>query len=698
MKKNKIFLFFSLVFILSFIFYTATNSNLDKTIEEINNYDSKPFVDVYGKQRIEQKFVSRVDNLDNISLQIGTYGKTFMDEVIQLNVYDSQLDLIVSKNINVSSLNDCQYINIDFDEQNSKLEKYTLEVMCEKCTKEKPIALFGVESHEVDALSKFNEVPINYSMTLLLSGTNYNYAYIKILFVLFIINIVLILKNISVKKIDEILSKKYMFNILHFVISIIGIISLYKIIYIYSYMSHYSINYLMLLLVSLTIIIYLLIYSLKNYHKLENIFLTLMIPIGLAYLIFMIPNQVADENVHYVSAYNIATGNIMNLNLYAEYPHQMLENSPSVVTNYEKLTEVLKLSPDFKNVATSNTNSRYISILYLPASTGLFIGKTLNLSCYLGYYLARVLSFVVFLFIGYCCIKIIPFGKMVMFVYLFNPMLIHQIISISADSLIISFCLLFVCYILKLLYDDDKLTKKRLLILSFLTICVALGKYVYIPLILLLFLLFKNESPKNKKILFSLFGISVILCIGLYIYINFVDVGPGSSYTIQNNVDSLAQLKNVIKHPTIFFEMYYRTFMQLGSYYLETFLGSSLGWLNVHINELIIYSYLILLCFSPFLSINEKYPNIKLKISFLLITIITAMLIIFGLYLSWTPVGDLVALGIQGRYFLPIAFMLLLIPIQKDRYIKINNSNLVISLILIMINVCTITTIIYNFI
>ena len=699
MKKNKqILLFIPLIFILFLIFYVATNANLNSATYAINNDSSKPFVDIYDKQILTQKFVSLVDNLNSISLQIGTYGKNFTNEEIEFNIYDDKLNLINSKSIAVKSLTDCQYIDIELNDKESILEKYVLEVRCEKCTKEKAIALFGLESQDINTLSQLNNEPINYSMTLLLNGTSYNYTYLKILIVLFIINIILIFRNMNFERINKFISKKYIFCIIEFITSLVGLISLYKLIYIYSYMVNYSIIYLLSLLFSITIIIYLIIYSFKNYDKLENLFLTLMIPIGLAYLIFMIPNHIPDEHTHYVSAYNIASGNILNMNLYTEYPHEMLINSKDQVSTYEKLNEMLNLNPNFKNVATSNSNNRYISILYLPASTGIFIGKVFNLPCYLGYYLGRLLGFIAFLFMAYSCIKLIPFGKMIMFIYVFNPMLIHQIISISADSLIISFCLLFVCYILNLLYNKEKLTNKKLLLLSFLTICVAMGKYVYIPLVLLLMLLAKDETSKNKRRLLTLFISSIVLCIGLYFYVNILNPAPASLYIIENNVDSLKQLKNVIMHPTIFFEMFYRTILQLGPYYLETFLGSSLGWLNIYVNKLIIYSYLILLCLSPFLVKEKKYPDIKLKLSFLFITIVTSMLVIFGLYLGWTPVGALVALGIQGRYFIPIAFMLLLMLIQKDRYIKINNLNIVISLFLIIINICTISTIIYNFI
>ena len=417
-------------------------------------------------------------------------------------------------------------------------------------------------------------------------------------------------------------------------------------------------------IVNLDLIIFNLI---KRECKLEHVFLNLMIPVGCCYLVLIIPNYVYDEAAHSYRAYVISEGHIItdrqsDNKPKMEVPKDLIDSIN--VHTYKQLVEAINKKTDYNNLVLVGDDgvgaTGYPFVCYIFSSIGMLIGRILNLNIIIAYYLAKILSFISFLILSFYTLKKLPIGKIIMFVYLFNPMLIHQIISISADSLIISFCLLFVCYILNLLYNKEKLTNKKFLLLSFLTICVAMGKYVYIPLVLLLMLLTKDETSKNKRRLLTLFISSIVLCIGLYFYVNILNPAPASLYIIENNVDSLKQLKNVIMHPTIFFEMFYRTILQLGPYYLETFLGSSLGWLNIYVNKLIIYSYLILLCLSPFLVKEKKYPDIKLKLSFLFITIITSMLVIFGLYLGWTPVGALVALGIQGRYFIPIAFMILL--------------------------------------
>ena len=73
------------------------------------------------------------------------------------------------------------------------------------------------------------------------------------------------------------------------------------------------------------------------------------------------------------------------------------------------------------------------------------------------------------------------------------------------------------------------------------------------------------------------------------------------------------------------------------------------------------------------------------------------MLIIYGLYLNWTAVGKDVAVGVQGRYMIPIFILPLLTLCGKERFIKINNPMLICSIILVFIHYNTICTIISFF-
>ena len=115
-------------------------------------------------------------------------------------------------------------------------------------------------------------------------------------------------------------------------------------------------------------------------------------------------------------------------------------------------------------------------------------------------------------------------------------------------------------------------------------------------------------------------------------------------------------------------------------------------------NLLISVSYLLILVFSV-ISQKEKKTYEKIpKLLMISIVIIEYGAIITGMSLQWTSVGNLIAEGVQGRYFLPVMILLLLALIPKNNSINIKNKELKFSALLVAIHSATIATIICNFI
>ena len=81
--------------------------------------------------------------------------------------------------------------------------------------------------------------------------------------------------------------------------------------------------------------------------------------------------------------------------------------------------------------------------------------------------------------------------------------------------------------------------------------------------------------------------------------------------------------------------------------------------------------------------------NARLKIAdrawLFFISGVSVAIIIIGMYLTWTGVGAIVADGVQGRYFIPIAF-LLLISISNSLFSKIKHSDIIVIASIIVIN------------
>ena len=116
-----------------------------------------------------------------------------------------------------------------------------------------------------------------------------------------------------------------------------------------------------------------------------------------------------------------------------------------------------------------------------------------------------------------------------------------------------------------------------------------------------------------------------------------------------------------INHPLFIFTLLKNTFWYRGDYYVKTMLGYQLGWLDINIPDFLVSTFLLLVGASVIRRDYEKKElSPLLRWTMFIFSMIGVCLIILGLTLTWTPVTSIVAEGVQGRYFLPLALPLLL--------------------------------------
>ena len=66
------------------------------------------------------------------------------------------------------------------------------------------------------------------------------------------------------------------------------------------------------------------------------------------------------------------------------------------------------------------------------------------------------------------------------------------------------------------------------------------------------------------------------------------------------------------------------------------------------------------------------------------------------MYLSWTSVGANVIEGVQGRYFIPIAFLTLLTLVMHNKHIEFKNTNITYFILILLVNINSLYTV-YSF-
>lgn len=458
------------------------------------------------------------------------------------------------------------------------------------------------------------------------------------------------------------------------------------------------VNFMLCCITGVSTLIIMFFIITKNRDKIEKIFVTIAIPVGMAYLIFLIPNHAVDETSHIHRSYEISKGILFAQTNEEGYirtsiPKFFIDNNRETIRFYRDLNKQIEQKTDYSDEqVTGNPAYSYFPTLYFPNTIMFLIGRIFSLNGMITIYLARMVNFIVYMIFGYYIIKMIPFGKMLMMTYMLIPMAVHQAVSLSADCITNATMLFFIAYTLHLSYKEQ-ITRKDKIIYIILSSLVSIYKLVYFPLILisLIFIGSKKMDKKQKtKFISIVITIGVILGIS-WILMSTVSMKEPNDYTIKHEVNPVEQIKSILTNPFGYIKVLIQTIFDKFDFYYSRFMGTDLGWGHIPIEHRLLDLYFLLLIFSPFMEKNKNELDKKTKLLFLLVFAIIFLLILTALYVMWSSVGESIIRGVQGRYFLPIAILLLLCLCGKERYIKAKNIEIIYPIMIVILNLNVVT-------
>lgn len=484
-----------------------------------------------------------------------------------------------------------------------------------------------------------------------------------------------------------------------FIATFIFAIIIYKVVYIKVNLGKLNILHITSCILFTCITLAFMIYHIKrDGKKIEKMFLNFAILLSLLYLAIVIPSQVPDEQVHMIKAYEVSKGIFITPKKEdgtssTLVPEDLLKYNHNTMNRYSELNKQIKLKTDYsKEVETVSSAQGYSFMFYLAPAFGLAIARTFGMNIIVGIYLAKIANLLLFITLGYFAIKKIPFGKIVLAVYLLMPMVLQQAISFSSDAFINAITIYFIAYLMSLLKREEEIRIKELIIYCILSILLAIAKIVYMPLVGIgLILIFRKNIKKKYKIIFITASIilALVFSIGEYIHSTSYTSSPESmkEYMQEFNVNSKEQISQIIRNPKYAYEVLKKDLLDNGENYIKMAVGSKLGWLEIEIPNIYILLYIILLIYSV---VIEKSPyNLKIleKTWILIISLGIIVLVQLAMYISFTPVGVDFVGGVQGRYFIPILILPLLCMIRKENYIKTKYPNVTPLIISTVLNI-----------
>lgn len=408
----------------------------------------------------------------------------------------------------------------------------------------------------------------------------------------------------------------------------------------------------------------------KKKLVIHKLYLFTSVILGAIFLILIPVYVVPDEPAHIYTAYSrsnslLGINNTDNNTLRMRYDDSYCDLQTLRTTQIDRQylsTYIHGLDNIFiENAEMVDTNQTILDTpfyLHLFSGIGITIGRLLDLSTVWTYLLGRLFNLSLFIFSVYYGLKKLPFGRCALFIWSILPMTLQQAASFSYDSIIFSLATLVVCLSLKMAYDSSKIK-----VIEWIILCISallllpVKSFALSPLCILPVLIFFNKYKGNRKKIYVFAGV----CLGIvaivllykisYIYINYADMPSNWIGWANEEGYNLGELLN---EPKRMISLIYKTIFDKGQWYVETSLGSSLGWFELSIPGVVIYPYGVMLLVAGLKKNGEiTFLETRARIFIILICIIGIGFACAGMLLGWTPKSYSSIEGVQGRYFLP---------------------------------------------
>lgn len=419
--------------------------------------------------------------------------------------------------------------------------------------------------------------------------------------------------------------------------------------------------------------------------SLEKWYPAIFMVLAILYSITMTPFSLPDEAAHYYSAYEVSN-KLMGqsskkegiINMRAEDAQLVgLDEELSKRTYATVVSELGHLQKSDKIMEVEQETVGVPDYFYLPSAIGITLARLLHLDTVWMMYIGRLFNTIAFAVLAYIGLRQIPFSKLMYMVVGISPIVLHQVCGFSYDAVIYGLSFLFIGMVLKLIYQSENVTWKEIAVLAVIGAFFAPSKSgAYLPICFLACLIPAKKFASKKK---YLAGIGTALAVPTAAFgVNFIVNSMKTIGTAAQNVVEWTgtakvtyTISDVIMHPKGFAFILVRTFVEKGDSLIMSTFGSIMGSYNIYMFTPWVVAFIILLLVANLKPEEEEmFLDAKHKIWMGLLVLGSIVLVAVGMFIGWTPNDSGVIEGIQGRYFIPVLPMIMLILRNKTIVIK----------------------------
>lgn len=442
----------------------------------------------------------------------------------------------------------------------------------------------------------------------------------------------------------------------------------------YTFISGKQIYFKYLILSVFFVLVIFIIFFIIKRISIEYLYLIAGTGIGLFYLIIITPLSVPDEPHHYHTTHLLTNYLLFQENKFV---------SKSSYFNYSNLSGHYNVSSAYSRLAKEgihwNKEIEYINIpkpyninyfvWYIPQTLGVLIGRLLNLNFFGVFYLGRLTNLFFYVLCVFFSIKIVEEFKMPFFIIGLLPMTMHQAASFSYDAFINGVSIVFIAYLIRLLCESNKVKKKDIVILSITGILLAPAKLIYFPIVLLAFFVlpeyygWKKSKGYILAVVIFIIGMAMIILFNYQALLTTTQESGVINWEGQNNYT----ISFILEYPMQTIKIFWNTLIVNWKGYYQGVIGRYLSGLSLFLPKWYIIVFSLILISSIFYGKNNSWkPKLLHKGIFLFVIISVILLCMLSMFLTWTSDTHEIIQGVQGRYFIPLIPLALLL--FKNKY------------------------------
>ena len=435
--------------------------------------------------------------------------------------------------------------------------------------------------------------------------------------------------------------------------------------------------FLLLTAYVLSVLIYLRRYSFTA----EGFFLVSGVPLVIIYLILMLPWSPPDAGSHILATYRFS-----NILLGTEESSEWTGREDDAVLfpdawktggfdekhnpNMREYAEIFLNGETFvKNsgkaeIGRDDRMLFYSPVNYFPQIAGVTLGRILRLGPVQVLYLGRIMALIAYMAGCFHAIHLTPIGKTVFASIALLPVSLMISSSISYDVMVIIATLCFIASVLKACCaEDSKAPFIESAIWAAALGSIKGGGYLILLPIAFMFVLRNFDRNRFRASMFSL--LAILLAGGLSVLIFDLILPSDGLYQFGGDQTGYLAFSYALANPGNYLDKLLGAFVHNADTILLGTVGTRLGWAEAVIPNVVIAALMAVI------AVFSLFERDRLSLTSGDRRIILLILIVFYLglptmLLCWTPLGSDMIMGIQGRYYLPV-IPLLIILLTKGR-------------------------------